>query len=126
MHSKVSAAPGQAPGLNRLSRGPKGCTKGPGERFEEDQLEFSQSGAEGLCWLLRTSVHENRRPALYYRSPLLHCLHKEMLVPKNRERASLCSMHTQVAAWANRQKDGVFSLSVEGKQGSESHNVQES
>ena len=31
---------------------------------------------------------------------------------------------TQVATWANRQKDGVFSLSVEGKQGSEYHNVQ--
>jgi hypothetical protein len=77
-----------------------------------------------LCWLLGTSVHKNRRPAPYYRSPLLHCLHKEMLVPKNRQRASLCSMHTQVAIWAKRQKDGVFSLSVEGKQGSEYHNVQ--
>jgi hypothetical protein len=35
-----------------------------------------------LCWLLGTSVHKNRRPAPYYQSPLLHGLHKEMLVPK--------------------------------------------
>lgn len=41
-----------------------------------------------LCWLLGTSVHKNRRPGPYYRSPLLHCLLKEMLVPKNRQRAA--------------------------------------
>src|SRR6266699_2263765 len=91
--------------------------------MQEHFVCFHPSCRHMLCWLLGTSVHKNRRPAPNYRSPLLHCLHKEMLVPKNRQQASLCSMRTQVATWANRQKDGVFSLSVEGKQGSEYHNV---
>jgi hypothetical protein len=43
---------------------------------------------------------------------------------EKRELARLCSMKTQVAIWATKQKDHAFSLSVEGKQGREYNNAQ--
>jgi TIR domain len=46
------------------------------------------------------------------------------LCQEKRERARLCSMNTQVAIWATKQKDNAFSLSVEGKQDREYNNAQ--
>ncbi len=77
---------------------------------------------QSLCWLL-PSVHRILLPLLLeMRDVPCSCLTLCVIalgtsVERNRERANLCLINRQGDTLATRQKDDVFSLFMEGKQG---------
>jgi hypothetical protein len=77
------------------------CAGSLGDPFKKQRV-ISANRYLNLCWLLGASVRINR------------------------EYANLCFMKTQGNALANREKNDVSSVSMEGKQGNEDKKTQES